>query len=85
VASSIIFDAIASRQSMLFRPSFFTDYYAVADMNECNIDNGGCDHECCNTIGSYVCKCRPGFQLDTDGRNCIGMYIRLTIYQPTKQ
>ncbi|CAH1233663.1 FBN3 [Branchiostoma lanceolatum] len=40
------------------------------DKDECSSANGGCDHACNNTVGSYVCSCRPGFVLDSDGRGC---------------
>uniref|UniRef100_A0A8L0DPD0 Growth arrest-specific protein 6 n=1 Tax=Oncorhynchus mykiss TaxID=8022 RepID=A0A8L0DPD0_ONCMY len=33
------------------------------DVNECNKRNGGCDHECNNTMGSYHCSCRRGYML----------------------
>ncbi|KAI1899687.1 hypothetical protein AGOR_G00064340 [Albula goreensis] len=33
------------------------------DINECNRKNGGCDHECNNTMGSYRCSCQPGYTL----------------------
>ncbi|CDR10658.1 unnamed protein product, partial [Oncorhynchus mykiss] len=32
-------------------------------VNECNKRNGGCDHECNNTMGSYHCSCRRGYML----------------------
>ena len=34
------------------------------DVNECQMLNGGCEHHCINTNGSYVCKCNKGFFLD---------------------
>ncbi|XP_078656045.1 uncharacterized protein LOC144902462 [Branchiostoma floridae x Branchiostoma belcheri] len=33
------------------------------DINECNRYNGGCEHVCVNTDGSYRCDCRDGYQL----------------------
>ncbi|KAI8515710.1 hypothetical protein Bbelb_065230 [Branchiostoma belcheri] len=33
------------------------------DINECNRYNGGCEHVCVNTDGSYHCDCRDGYQL----------------------
>uniref|UniRef100_A0A3B4ZG79 Thrombomodulin n=1 Tax=Stegastes partitus TaxID=144197 RepID=A0A3B4ZG79_9TELE len=38
------------------------------DINECEMD--GCDHECKNTFGSFVCSCRKGYAL-TDQVKCI--------------
>lgn len=46
--------------------------YSIADVNECTIDNGGCQDQCCNTIGSYYCKCQAGQKLEEDGRGCEG-------------
>lgn len=34
-----------------------------ADVNECTRSNGGCEHKCNNTIGSYRCSCHDGFML----------------------
>ena len=45
------------------------------DINECSDDNGGCDHTCTNTIGSYSCGCDDGYELDTDEHTCIGIII----------
>ncbi|XP_078604234.1 uncharacterized protein LOC144877989 isoform X2 [Branchiostoma floridae x Branchiostoma japonicum] len=33
------------------------------DMDECSNNNGGCNHTCVNTAGSYHCTCRTGYQL----------------------
>ena len=44
-----------------------------ADVNECNVKNGGCSHKCTNTKGSYICSCPdPELTLAPDGRNCVG-------------
>lgn len=47
--------------------SFFTD------IDECQINNGGCNHFCRNMIGSFDCTCKKGFKLLTDERSCQGM------------
>ena len=44
------------------------------DVNECEKFNGGCDHQCNNTIGSFNCNCTKGFFLDANGRTCIGKF-----------
>lgn len=33
------------------------------DVNECSKDNGNCDHECSNSVGSYHCSCHHGYRL----------------------
>ena len=43
-----------------------------ADINECSTNNGGCAHNCANTQGSFMCSCRSGFQLASDGFSCNG-------------
>lgn len=52
-----------------------------SDVDECINFNGGCDHTCVNTIGTYRCECRDGWQLDDGQLKCIGMVqlIRLRI------
>ncbi|KAM7394462.1 hypothetical protein PAMP_021266 [Pampus punctatissimus] len=40
------------------------------DKDECSKDNGGCQHECINTVGSYVCQCRHGFVLHENKHDC---------------
>jgi len=40
------------------------------DMNECSDSNGGCQHNCTNTIGSYYCSCAAGYSLDENDHSC---------------
>lgn len=54
---SIEFYSDTSVQRTGFKAVFFTD------RDECADDNGGCQHLCRNTIGSYHCACRPGYNL----------------------
>lgn len=42
-------------------------------MNECESDNGGCDHICTNVLGSYSCSCFEGYIIEDDNRTCAGM------------
>ncbi|PSN46655.1 Tolloid-like protein 1 [Blattella germanica] len=53
-----------SVQKSGFAAVFFTD------MDECATNNGGCQHECRNTIGSYACSCHDGFMLHENGHDC---------------
>uniref|UniRef100_A0A3Q3JRX3 Growth arrest-specific 6 n=1 Tax=Monopterus albus TaxID=43700 RepID=A0A3Q3JRX3_MONAL len=39
------------------------------DVDECSKGNGGCDHVCNNTMGSYRCSCHQGYML-VDRRSC---------------
>lgn len=44
----------------------------LPDVNECEETNGGCEALCCNTIGSFYCRCPPGLKLNEDGKSCQG-------------
>ena len=43
---------------------------SLPDKDECSKDNGGCQHECVNTMGSYLCQCRNGFVLHENKHDC---------------
>ncbi|KMQ95009.1 tolloid-like protein 2-like protein [Lasius niger] len=60
----ITFTSDNSVQKSGFAAIFFTD------MDECATNNGGCQHECKNTIGSYQCSCHNGFTLHENGHDC---------------
>ena len=49
-------------------------YKIYLDINECDKLNGGCQHQCKNTDGSYICQCNEGFFLDGNGKTCSGKY-----------
>ena len=38
--------------------------YTVIDIDECSVNNGGCEHNCTNTEGSFVCSCVEGYSLE---------------------
>ena len=46
--------------------------FVLTDINECTEDTDDCSHDCYNTVGSYLCDCPTGYELDTDEINCIG-------------
>ncbi len=48
----------------------FLHYTYFIDVNECSTGNGGCEHVCTNTIGSFSCSCDNGFTLAGDGKSC---------------
>ena len=39
------------------------------DIDECS-GSHGCEQECVNSPGSFICSCRHGYSLDDDGRTC---------------
>ena len=42
----------------------------LIDIDECGHSNGGCDHGCNNSEGSFECSCRDGFTLTGDRLRC---------------
>lgn len=40
----------------------------------CAVEKHACEQICVNTPGSYVCQCYEGYELDANGKNCIGEY-----------
>ena len=37
-------------------------------------DNGNCSQICNNTVGSYQCLCRDGYELANDSHTCDGKH-----------
>ncbi|XP_066256660.1 protein tolkin [Euwallacea similis] len=60
----VVFYSDTSVQKTGFAAVFFSD------MDECAKDHGNCQHECLNTLGSYVCTCHNGYTLHENGRDC---------------
>ena len=46
----------------------------LVDIDECQGTGHGCIQLCTNTVGSYMCGCRTGFQLHGDGQQCNGEF-----------
>ncbi len=44
----------------------------LTEIDECATNNGGCEHNCDNTDGSFFCSCDSGYQLDNSSLNCSG-------------
>ena len=44
----------------------------LLDIDECAELMDDCVHICQNTNGSYICDCRNGYSLDSDGFKCNG-------------
>lgn len=48
-----------------------------ADIDECEQPSSHmCDHECVNTVGSFVCRCNSGYVLAPDRLSCIPLNSR---------
>ena len=51
------------------------------DINECTENSDGCAQICTNNAGSFICSCRSGYRLGSNGRNCIGkLYCIIVLY-----
>ena len=50
-------------------------YFPFSDFDECGNENitTGCEHQCINTPGSYICSCDEGHTLHSDNRSCTGI------------
>ena len=53
---------------VVFTTKHFTSIHT--DINECSIDNGDCEHQCNNIVGSYACTCYRGYKLRDDKHTC---------------
>ena len=42
----------------------------TTDIDECSTNIHGCEQECVNSEGSYICECRDGHALDNNGKTC---------------
>ena len=47
----------------------------LADIDECEANNGGCEEICTNTVGSFHCKCHEGQTLQSNKRNCSSEFM----------
>ena len=47
---------------------------SITDIDECARGSDGCQHNCNNNDGSFVCSCNAGYTLNPDGQYCTGEY-----------
>ncbi|XP_055588097.1 tolloid-like protein 1 isoform X2 [Uranotaenia lowii] len=64
--------------------SGFAAIYST-DVDECAVNNGGCQHECKNTLGSYLCSCHNGYALQDNGHDCKEGGCKYEITSPNGQ
>lgn len=46
-------------------------FIVFSDINECEVNNGGCGQICMNMPGSFACNCEPEHYLAIDGQTCV--------------
>ena len=44
----------------------------LTEVDECESEGHGCEHDCVNTLGGYRCECKIGYELHSDGKHCEG-------------
>jgi len=78
--------SLASRQKNLHRSARCILYInvhhaAFTDIDECLQGTAGCNHDCRNTEGSFICTCYDGYQLHhNDLTTCVGMSLKTVWY-----
>ena len=50
------------------------------DVDECAVENGGCEQGCANTQGSFTCSCKKGYLINADAKSCKGKQASLRNY-----
>ena len=52
----------------------------MPDINECKqASTNQCQHTCTNNVGSYSCRCKQGFRLNSNQRACDGKSVNKKI------
>ncbi|XP_058060742.1 tolloid-like protein 1 [Anopheles bellator] len=75
----VVFRSDKTIQKTGFAAVYFTD------IDECAVNNGGCQQECKNTVGSYLCSCRNGYTLHDNGHDCKESGCKHEIFAPQGQ
>ncbi len=70
-----VLDLTAQVEIVYFCYHYFS--YTCTDINECSVNNGGCEHTCTNSEGNFSCSCNSGYELDSNGFNCSGKYMNM--------
>ncbi|CAL1547139.1 unnamed protein product [Lymnaea stagnalis] len=54
---------------MYFRITIMYCFNAV-DIDECELGTSGCQQRCTNEVGTFVCSCNDGYEIDKDKLKC---------------
>lgn len=52
----------------------------IKELDECELQDHGCEHECINTLGGYQCSCYIGYELHSDKKSCESNYAIIIVY-----
>lgn len=47
----------------------------IKELDECELKDHGCEHNCINTLGGYQCSCHIGYELHSDKKTCESKYF----------
>ncbi|XP_065665249.1 mucin-3B isoform X8 [Hydra vulgaris] len=47
------------------------DFVVSNLVDQCSVQNGGCDHICNSSPYEYLCSCKVGYRLNIDERSCV--------------
>ena len=61
-----------------------SSFILLSDIDECEENMAGCEHNCKNTVGDYSCTCDSGHTLTTDLHNCLGKQVVCQIHSGVK-
>ena len=82
----LIVSTVFGTVSSLHLNFIFNDFYTCnimvdvksitlfTEIDECDMMNGGCQHSCTSTAGSFICTCDLGHVLLEDGFTCEGIF-----------
>ena len=64
-----------TKRRVNFRRSRTLTVCSFTERDECEVNNGGCQQLCEDTLGAFRCACLPGFKLSANKKDCEGQII----------
>ncbi|XP_071163252.1 uncharacterized protein [Mytilus edulis] len=68
---------IACRSGLKTSATGSKEISGCVDIDECSDGLFKCEHGCFNTNGSFVCSCRDGYILQSDGKSCTADSVKI--------